>query len=281
MGEDGKNGPAFIVVEADENQKGQGGGEEDGLVVGMPMSVSSPVVASDTARFKVLGVDSQILEVTLPSRGEVLCQPGNLVHMDDGFRGTITTGGIGRAFQRHLFAGESFYRVNYHNHSSTEGTIGLTPPFPAKVIPVNLDKLNGLTIKNNAFLATLDPQTDISLKIVRNFGTACFGGQGLLLNRLKGNGWVFLNAAGTVLHKQLGPGEKLIVDTNSLVAFENTCEYEIQSTGGMGMVCCGGEGFFNTAMTGPGLVIVQSMSLEKMRQAIGTRARSSSNNDDD
>ena len=133
MGEDGKNGPAFIVVEADENQKGQGGGEEDGLVVGMPMSVSSPVVASDTARFKVLGVDSQILEVTLPSRGEVLCQPGNLVHMDDGFRGTSTTGGIGRAFQRHLFAGESFYRVNYHNHSSTEGTIGLTPPFPAKV----------------------------------------------------------------------------------------------------------------------------------------------------
>merc|ERR1712146_872871 len=111
------------------------------------------------------------------------------------------------------------------------GTIGLTPPFPAKVIPVILDKLNGLTIKNNAFLATLDPKTDISLKVVRNFGTSCFGGQGLLLNRLKGKGWVFLNAAGTVLHKQLGPGEKLIVDTNSLVAFENTCQYEIQSTG--------------------------------------------------
>merc|ERR1712005_52742 len=126
------NGPAFIVVEADENKKDDGGNGE-GLVVGMPMSVSSPVVASDSASFKVLGVDSQILEVTLPSRGEVLCQPGNLVHMDNGFRGTITTGGIGRAFQRSMFAGESFYRVNYHNHSSTEGTIGLTPPFPAKV----------------------------------------------------------------------------------------------------------------------------------------------------
>lgn len=279
MGE--KNGPAFVVVEEADDGKQQSQGEGgEGLVVGMPMSVSSPVVASDSAKFKVLGVDSQILEVTLPSRGQVLCQPGNLVHMDDGFRGTITTGGIGRAFQRSMFAGESFYRVNYHNHSSTEGTIGLTPPFPAKVIPVNLDKLNGLTIKNNAFLATLDPKTDISLKIVRNVGTACFGGQGLLLNRLKGEGWVFLNAAGTVLHKQLGPGEKLIVDTNSLVAFENTCSYEIQSTGGIGMVCCGGEGFFNTAMTGPGLVIVQSMSLEKMRQAIGTRPHSSSNNDD-
>ena len=74
-----ENGPAFIVVEADGKEEG------DGLVVGMPMSVSSPVVASDQACFKVLGVDSQILEVTLPSRGEVLCQPGNLVHMDDGF----------------------------------------------------------------------------------------------------------------------------------------------------------------------------------------------------
>jgi len=270
-----ENGAAFIVVEADGKEEGEG------LVVGMPMSVSSPVVASDQACFKVLGVDSQILEVTLPPQGHVLCQPGNLVHMDAGFKGTITTGGIGRAFQRSMFAGESFYRVNYHNHATTDGTIGLTPPFPAKVIPVNLDKLNGLTIKNNAFLATLDPKTDISLKIVRNMGTACFGGQGLLLNRLKGEGWVFLNAAGTVLHKQLGPGEKLIVDTNSLVAFENTCQYEIISTGGIGMVCCGGEGIFNTKMTGPGLVIVQSMSLEKMRLAIGSHPHVSSNNNDD
>lgn len=245
------------------------------------MNVSAPVAASGQAKFQVLGVDSQILEVTLAPGSEVFTEPGNLVHMDEGFTGQLTTGGIGRALRRSMFAGETFYRVKYTNRRSTPGTIGLTPPFPAKVIPVNLDLLNGLTIKNNAFLAALDPNADISLKIVRSVGVGCCGGQGFLLNHLKAKGWCFLNAAGTILHKQLGHGEKLVVDTNSLVAFENTCEYEIISTGGFGMMCCGGQGIFNTLMTGPGLVIVQSMSLEKMRAAIGVRGGGSSDHDHD
>merc|ERR1712146_700244 len=88
-------------------------------------------------------------------------------------------------------------------------------------------------------------------------GVGLFGGQGLLLNRLKGKGYAFLNAAGTLLHKRLAPGEQLVVYTHSLVAFENTVKYDIKGVGGAGMVFFGGQGLFNTVMTGPGLVIVQ------------------------
>ena len=134
---------------------------------------------------------------------------------------------------------------------------------------MNLSEMNGLTIKNGAFLAALDTECDIGFKPVRNAGVGLFGGQGLLLNRLKGKGYAFLNAAGTLLHKRLAPGEQLVVDTHSLVAFENTVKYDIKGVGGMGMVCFGGQGLFNTVMTGPGLVIVQSMALEKMQMVLG------------
>ena len=166
-----------------------------------------------------------------------------------------------------------FFRCKYTNKSKAPATIGLTPHFPAKVVPVNLSEMNGLTIKNGAFLAALDTDCDIGVKWVNGVGVGLFGGQGLLLNRLKGKGYAFLNAAGTLLHKRLAPGEQLVVDTHSLVAFENTVKYDIKGVGGMGMVCFGGQGLFNTVMTGPGLVIVQSMALEKMQLAIG-RGRS-------
>lgn len=262
--------PAYVIVDDErEEEKKVETQIAAGFTVGLSPALQKPLNVDSGASFQILGADSQILEVTLPSGQSLISQPGNLVHMENAFTPTIMTGGLYPAFRRYNFAGESFYRCNYKNTSPLPATIGLTPHFPAKIVPVNLSELNGLTIKNGAFLAALDPQCDIGIKWVSSLGVGCFGGQGLLLNRLKGRGYAFLNAAGTLLHKRLGPGEQLVVDTHSLVAFENTVKFDIQTVGGAGMVCCGGQGIFNSLMTGPGLVIVQSMSLEKMRAALG------------
>merc|ERR1712146_123067 len=204
---------------------------------------------STGASFQIFGADSQIVEVTLAPGASLLSQPGNLVHMDNCFDAKVKTGGLYPAFRRSRFGGESFFQCKYTNKSKAPATIGLTPHFPAKVVPVNLSEMNGLTIKNGAFLAALDTECDIGVKWVNGVGVGLFGGQGLLLNRLKGKGYAFLNAAGTLLHRRLAPGEQLVVDTHSLVAFENTVKYDIKGVGGAGMVFFGGQGLFNTVMT--------------------------------
>jgi uncharacterized protein (AIM24 family) len=241
----------------------------DGFVMGLPADISDSSGSYHSSTFQVLGADSQIVEIDVAPGNVIMTQPGNLVHMSDKFKANIKTGGIAKAFKRTAFSDQTFFRCDYTNSSSEKAVIGLTPQFPAKVIPINLDRINGLTIKNHAFLGSLDPGTDVGLKFVQKPGGAFFGGQGFLLNRLKGKGWTFLNASGTILHKYLSKGESLVVDTHSLVAFENTCQYEIKRVGGAGMMFFGGQGIFNTHISGPGLVIVQSISLEKMRAALG------------
>ena len=121
-----------------------------------------------------------------------------MVFMQEGLDYKLDSGGCGNALRRCCCAGESFFRVKYENTRSNDSiSIGLTPLFPAKVVPVNLDRLHGLTIKKHAFLASFDMKADISLKMVRSVGVGCFGGQGFFLNKLKCRGWAFLNAAGT------------------------------------------------------------------------------------
>merc|ERR1711907_746503 len=180
--------PAYVIVDDErEEEKKVETQIAAGFTVGLSPALQKPLNVDSGASFQILGADSQILEVTLPSGQSLISQPGNLVHMENAFTPTIMTGGLYPAFRRYNFAGESFYRCNYKN----------TSPLPATI---------GLTIKNGAFLAALDPQCDIGIKWVSSLGVGCFGGQGLLLNRLKGRGYAFLNAAGTLLHKRLGPG---------------------------------------------------------------------------
>merc|ERR1712232_343461 len=91
---------------------------------------------------------------------------------------------------------------------------------------------------------------------------------GLFLNTLHGNGMVFLNAGGTVMTKVLAAGEEILIDGHGLLAFERTVQMSIRRTGGLMVCCCGGQGLFNTVLTGPGFVMVHTMSLAKLRKAV-------------
>merc|ERR1712113_1219353 len=91
-----------------------------------------------------------------------------------------------------------------------------------------------------------------------------FGGQGFILTKVSGDGWVFLNASGAVFEKTLGSNETIVVDQRSVVAWETTVHFGYRMAGGAGMICCGGEGFTNTTLTGPGYVVIQSMPFEKV-----------------
>merc|ERR1711871_326700 len=111
-------------------------------------------------------------------------------------------------------------------------------------------------------MASLGDDVQIEMHLT-NCAAGCCGGAGFVINELKGSGFAFLNASGTVLEKRLAEGEVMLADTDSVIAFENSVQYDVALAGGCCSICCGGEGMFNTKLAGPGLVILQSMSWRK------------------
>lgn len=109
---------------------------------------------------------------------------------------------------------------------------------------------------------------DLSVTFVRNAMAGCFGGAGFLLLQFNGTGTVFLTGGGTIMEKVLMPGEELLVDTNSLIAFSQSASYQVHGISGLMTCCCGGEGFFNTVITGPGLVVIQTMAKKRLQAAV-------------
>jgi uncharacterized protein (AIM24 family) len=143
----------------------------------------------------------------------------------------------------------------------------VTPNFPAKVVPVNLAKVGKVITKKGAYMASTG-----DVKIIADFDccscACCFGGMGMVRQTAEGTGVVFLAASGTIVQKHLSHGEKLLVDTDSVVGFQETVKLGVRTAGGCCTCCCGGEGMFNTTLEGPGMVIIQSMSFEKYQLAV-------------
>merc|ERR1719330_351398 len=242
--------------------------------------VNTKLALQSEENMEVTGDDEQILTVALEANEEVLVEPGCMVWSDAAITSDVSMGGCANFCTRCCCLGQSGVRVHWRNDSGNIARIGLSPTFPAKVVPINLEKHSGeLFIKGGAFMAATDPDLVFAVERAgrRTGGTmskGIFGGQGLFLTKVTGEGWAFLSAAGAIYEKTLREGETIIVDQASVVAWETTVNFGIRMAGGVGMMCCGGEGVTNTTLTGPGYVVVQSMPFEKVRMML---ARGDSN----
>jgi len=226
------------------------------------------VPAAIPANFQIVGPDSQVLEVLLPPQGILLTEPGNMLHMHRDFVGDVVLGGCGQACKRYYCAGENFIRVSYQNQGQSDAVIGVTPAFPSKIIPIDLGQNDGLHVKAGAFMCAVAEKIDLELVCADNCCAGCFGGQGLIISVLHGQGLCFLNASGTIIYKDLAEGEELIVDTHSVVAWGKTVKMDVRTVGNICMCCCGGEGIFNTVLIGPGPVWMQSLSYDKLVEGL-------------
>lgn len=231
-------------------------------------------VASDLeaeSQILIVGTDfHQMLQIVLKPGQLVTAEPGSMTMMSGELKPGIESGGCGPACKRCCCAGESLFRLTFENKTETDQFIAISPSQPGKIIPISLDRYSGMTLKPGAFLGALGRSWDYKVKTVNNLGTGCCGGQGFFLSELHGSGTAFIHAMGTVETLRLKDGEKMILDNSALVAFEKGVKYDVRQTGGCLMCCCGGMGLFNVVLTGPGLVIVQSLSIEKLRWAIGS-----------
>lgn len=228
-----------------------------------------PATSSDDG-FSIIGSDfSQVLEIALQAGETVTAEPGTMLHMTSGMGLDADMGGLGQSCKRCCCAGESMFRLHLQNKSQQVQKVGLTPRFPAKVVPVDLAAHSGLIINRGAFLAAFGTEWKVNIQRVGGMAVCCCGGQGLFMNTLHGSGMAFLNAGGTVMTKILAEGEEIIVDPHSVLAFEKSVTLGVRRTGGCMVCCCAGQGLFNATLTGPGFVMVHSMALAKLRQATG------------
>jgi len=234
----------------------------------------SPAPIAQNSNFEITGSEfSQVLEIAVAPDELITAEPGTMLYMSTGMGLDADMGGFEQGCKRCCCAGESMFRLHLKNTSTQIEKVGITPRFPAKIVPVDLRQHSGLIFNRGAFLAALGKEWRVDIKKASSAGVCCFGGQGLFLNTIHGNGMVFLNAGGTVLTKVLLPDEEIIVDKHGVLAFESTVTMGIRRTGGLMVCCCAGQGLFNTVLKGPGFVMIHTMALGRLRAAIGASQR--------
>lgn len=189
---------------------------------------------------------------------------------------TNTGGGIGKVFSR-MFSGESIF-MNEYTPEGGSGMIAFASSFPGSIIPYQVTDGNGIIVQKRGFLA-MEKGLNLSIYFQKKLGRGFFGGEGFIMQRITGNGIVFLEIDGHCKEYNLQHGESIIVDTGYLAAMSESCTMEIQTVKGAKNIFFGGEGLFHTRVTGPGKVYIQSMPISHMAEALQPYIQVESSND--
>jgi uncharacterized protein (TIGR00266 family) len=196
----------------------------------------------------------------------MLCEGGGMSWMSPNMQMQTQAGGFGKAMGR-MFSGESMF-LNHYTAMGGPGMIAFASSFPGSIRAFQITPGQGIVAQKTAFLAS-EPGVELSVHFQRKLGAGFFGGEGFVMQRLSGQGMAFIEIDGYAMEYQLGPGQQMVIDTGYLAAMSETCTMDIVSTGGVKNALFGGEGLFNTVVTGPGLIILQTHPLSVVAGIIG------------
>ncbi|MGB3693025.1 MAG: TIGR00266 family protein [Spirulinaceae cyanobacterium] len=223
---------------------------------------------ADIIDYKIYGDSLQLVEIELDPGEGVQAEVGTMTYMEDGIQmQTSTGGGIFSGFKR-MITGESFFITTFANGGRGKARVGFSATCPGQIIPLDLSRLGGRFLcQKDAFLCAANG-TDINVAFTKRLGTGFFGGEGFILQELKGDGYAFVHAGGAIVEKTLAQGQSLRVDTGCLVAFAPSVGYDIQFVGGFRNALFGGEGLFLARLKGPGVVYLQSLPFSRLAERI-------------
>ena len=235
-------------------------------------------MAMDVVDYEIKGSEMQFVEVELDPGEAAVGEAGSMMFMDDGI-GMDTVFGDGSAAQAGLFGkllgagkrlvtGESLFTTVYTNHASAKRRVGFAAPYPGKILAMDLRALGGTLIcQKDAFLCAARG-VSLGIEFQRKLGVGFFGGEGFIMQKLEGNGLAFVHAGGSLLQRELQPGQTLMVDTGCLVAYTPSVNFEIQYVGKIKTALFGGEGLFFAKVTGPGTVWLQSLPFSRLASRV-------------
>src|SRR5712671_8081279 len=228
--------------------------------------------------FKIFGDDMQFVEVELDPLEAAVAEAGGMMYMEDGIEmetifgdGSQQNSGFLGALMgagKRLLIGESIFMTVFQNRGQGKKRVAFGAPYPGKIIPVNLPDIGGeLLAQKDAFLCAAKG-VSLGIAFTKRFGAGLFGGEGFILERLQGDGLAFIHAGGTIMERDLAPGELMRVDTGCIVAFQPSVAYDIQYVGKIKSALFGGEGLFFATLRGPGKIWLQSLPLSRLANRI-------------
>lgn len=241
---------------------------------GAPPPAPSRPRTADEIDYELFGDDMQFVVITLDPGEMVIAEAGTLMFMTQGIHMETVFGDPSKKGEgfwsrvmdagKRVLTGESLFLTTFEARSSRREDVSFAAPYPGKIIPMYLDQLGGEIIcQKDAFLAAARG-IQISIAFRKKIGVGLFGGEGFIMQRLKGDGTAFVHAGGTLKQLELAAGETLRVDTGCLVALQPQVDYDIQFVKGIKNTLFGGEGLFFATLTGPGKVWLQSLPFSRL-----------------
>lgn len=223
--------------------------------------------------YQIYGDDLQMVEVELDPGEVVIAEAGSMNWMEEGigFEARMGDGSQPQAgfFDKLLDAGkrvltgESVFMTHFTNEGRGKSRVTFAAPYPGKVVPIDLDAVGGeLLCQKDAFLAAAYG-TEVGIAFQRRLGVGLFGGEGFILQRLRGDGLAFVHAGGSVVERELN-GETLRIDTGCIAAFTSSLDYDLQRSGSLKSMVFGGEGLFLATLSGYGKVWLQSLPFSRL-----------------
>jgi len=220
--------------------------------------------------YTIQGDNLQVIRVRLKPGQELYAEAGKMlykqpqVEWETRMSGQTIGDKIWGAVKRKMM-GESLFLTYFRSRG--DGEVGFAASYPGRIQPFELRAGESVLVQRDSFLVA-QASVQLNLAMVKRLGAGFFGGEGFILEKLTGPGAVFIHAGGDFVEFKLPAGESLQIDTGSIVAFDESVSYDIQFVGSIRTAIFGGEGLFLATLTGPGRVIVQSMTLQKMRREL-------------
>ena len=227
--------------------------------------------------YTIIGDDMQMVQVELDPGETVIAEAGAMNYMEPdivfearmGDGSEAESGLMGKLFGagKRALTGESIFMTHFSNRGGVKRHVAFAAPYPGKIIPMDLGRLGGeILCQKDAFLCAASG-TRVGIAFQRRLGAGFFGGEGFILQRLQGDGMVFVHASGTIVERHM-QGETLRVDTGCLVAFESSIDYSIERAGNLKSMFFGGEGLFLATLSGHGRVWIQSLPFSRLADRI-------------
>ena len=227
--------------------------------------------------YKVLGDDIQMVEIELDPNETVIAEAGAMNYMEAGIAfesrmgdGTEADQGVlAKMFGagKRMLAGESLMITHFTNRGQGKQKVAFAAPYPGKIIPMNLQQLGGqVLVQRDGFLCAAYG-TKLEIAFTQRFGAGFFGGEGFILQRMSGDGMLFVHACGTIVKREMR-GETLRLDTGCLVAMTPGIDYNIEKAGNLKSMVFGGEGLFLATLRGTGTVWIQSLPFSRLANRI-------------
>lgn len=216
--------------------------------------------------YKIIGEPMPVVEVNLQAGEAMRTESGSMVWMTPNMQmETNAGGGIGKAFGR-MMAGESIFQ-NIYTAQGGPGMIAFGSSFTGSIRAVPIGPGRSVVCQKSAFLAS-EMGVELSVFFQKKLGAGLLGGEGFIMQRLSGSGMAFLEIDGSVAEYELAAGQSMIVNTGSLAMMDETCTVDVEQVKGMKNMLFGGEGLFNTRVTGPGKIVLQTMTISGLAEAL-------------